>query len=83
MNSIDLKISNQNHKNKNKLKIKQKMKENALEKKVKKQKEKTYLVFISEFRFIGRNLNSMQTLSHACLPLLYFLGQVIHFWMEE
>jgi hypothetical protein len=25
----------------------------------------------------------MQTLSHACLPLLYFLGQVIHFWMEE
>ncbi len=35
------------------------------------------------YSFMGHNLDSMQALSHACLPLLDFLGQIIHFWMTN
>ncbi len=40
-----------------------------------------YGVFIGVFRFLAVNPKSMQALSHVYLPLLDFLGHVIHFWM--
>ncbi len=39
-----------------------------------KHKEWTYFFFISVFNFFDCNLDSMQALFHACLPLLDFLG---------
>ncbi len=48
----------------------------------KEHKEKTCFVFSSMLIFLGHKPYSMQTLSHACLPLFDFLVYIIHFWME-
>jgi hypothetical protein len=38
---------------------------------------------MSVLSFLGFNLDSMQAFSYACLPLLDFFGQVIHFWIAD
>jgi hypothetical protein len=38
-----------------------------------------YHVFIGVFNFLAFKTKSMQALSHVYLPLLDFLGHVIHF----